>query len=215
MSGDFIPATGREITQQRLPHLSYAKHQTKHASISDHIFSGIFEEWYGFENEVRQKFLSLPWSRSVLSVQQAKSGPHDLNNEMFLIGDELSFSGRFVQQVLHVMIAVGRDLGIPIRFGDHKTVDPSDSKRENDQLGPESTVISLESQPDTEDPRPTKKTSSEDPDYAALDYQERARFVGELKTPWTQDFKSLQKNQPRWRRHLGGFHIHFSLDLEN
>jgi hypothetical protein len=96
------------------------------------------------------------------AISAMRPGPHDLINEMFLVGDELSLSGRFVQQVLHVMTAVGQDLGIPIRFGDHKTVKPSERKLREEQLRRQSAILLAPSETDTNDITPTQQTHLRD-----------------------------------------------------
>lgn len=203
MSENVILSNSYDITQQPLPKLKFARYQTKRPSISPFTFAGTYVFWDGFENEVRKNFLSQQWGNSVISVRRIHPGPHDLSNEMFLVGDELSLSGRFVQQVLHVMTAVGHDLKIPIRFGDHKTVDPNERRHGNEELGRQSAVVLFQPENGVDGSTTTDQPSSEEPDYAALDDRERARFVGELKTPWTQNFSTLQKDERKWRRHLG------------
>lgn len=122
---------------------------------------------------------------------------------MFLVGDELSLSGRFVQHALHIMTAMGQDLRIPIRFGDHKTVNASERERGNQEFRRQSSVTLLSSEPDSKARLNFKQALSEDPDFVALDFIERARFVGEIKTPWTQDLENLKQDDSQWRRHLG------------
>jgi hypothetical protein len=198
MADQYILSNSYQITQEPLPDFKKAANSTKSASLSGFTFSGIHVSWDGFENDVRKNFLKQAWGTSIISVRQLQPASHDLHNEMFLVGDELSLSGRFVQQVLHVMTAVGHDLRIPIRFGDYKTVDATESQIGKDALRLQSAHIRKE-------PKPTKaaKESTKEPDYAALDNEAHARFVGELKTPWTQDFSVLSKNDEKWRRHLG------------
>lgn len=173
MSENVILSNSYDITQQPLPKLKFARYQTKRPSISPFTFAGTYVFWDDFENEIRKNFLSQQWGNSVISVRRIHPGPHDLSNEMFLVGDELSLSGHFVQQVLHVMTAVGHDLKIPIRFGDHKTVDPNERRHGNEELGRQSAVVLFQPENGIDGSTTTDQPSSEEPDYAALD--ERAR----------------------------------------
>lgn len=124
MSQEYLLANSHDIIQEPLPHVCYGKNRTRHASVSDFVFSGIHHSWGGFENEVRKNFLAQQWGDSIISVRRSRPDPIDLSNEMFLVGNELSLSGRFVQQVLHLMTAAGQDLRIPIRLGITKQSTP-------------------------------------------------------------------------------------------
>jgi hypothetical protein len=160
-----------------------------------------------FESEVRKKFLSITWGKSIISVRRAVPDQLDIVNEMFQCGDELSVSGRFVQQVLHVMTAIEREGNIPIRFGDFRTV--YTPERENMALAEEKRAGNTQtSQPsqsvsEHEDSQTGETRKGEDPDFAAVDNHNRVRFVGEIKIPWTQNFTKTQKHDPRWRRWIG------------
>jgi hypothetical protein len=115
-------------------------------------------------------------------------------NGMFQCGDELSLSGRFVQQVLHVMTAVGRDLNIPVRFGDFRTVYTAEREKQRQEeerrrrvrqplqalFPPDDSQIDR-----TDDSQADRKGPSTDPEYAAVNDENHVRFVGEIKTPWT------------------------------
>lgn len=186
-----------------MPEILEAKYKTKTASLSEFKFSGIYSPWHGFEDEVRQTFLSLRWSNSLLSAHRTNPHPNDLIHETFLVGDDLSLSGRFVQHVLRVMTAVARDLNIPVRFGDHKTLNSEDRKRGKAELRRQSAVYKLSSQTDTTVAPSPEKNLLEVPDFVTLDGQERARFVGEFKTPWTQNLTALKSDDIKWRGHIG------------
>jgi hypothetical protein len=203
MADRFILSNSYQITQEPLPQYNKAQNRTKSASLSNFTFSGTYVPWDGFENEVRKNFVAQQWGTSIISVRQLHPGPNDLQNEMFLVGDELSLSGRFVQQLLHVMTAVGHDLKIPIRFGDYKTVDPTERNTGQEVLRRQSAGIPIKPASAIDPNEKTISPPTKEPDYVALDDEACARFVGELKTPWTQNFSALSKNDQRWRRHLG------------
>jgi hypothetical protein len=197
----------RQITKQRLSPYREAKNLRKTASVSNVSFSGVCVPWDRFENEVRRNFLLQNWGNSPISFRLSKPGSNDLQEELFLIGDEISLSGRFVQQVLHVMTAVGCDLNIPIRFGDFNTVNPNEFNAVMELLRRQSASVPIQPVPVTDkDDDGNEKTISplrKLPDYVALDDRDGARFVGELKTPWTQNLSLFSENDQRWRKHLG------------
>jgi hypothetical protein len=198
---------GFATTQEALPNIIVARYHTQTISTSSYFLEAQHLPWADFENEVRQKFLSMTWGKSIISVRRAVPDQLDIVNEMFQCGDELSVSGRFVQQVLHVMTAVAKDGNIPIRFGDFRTV--YTPEREKMALAEEkragSAQTSQPSQPlsEIEDSQTGENRKGEDPDFAAVDFNNRVRFVGEIKTPWTQNFTKTQQNDPRWRRWIG------------
>jgi hypothetical protein len=197
----------RQITKQRLSPYREAKNLRKTTSVSNVSFSGVCVPWDRFENEVRRNFLLQNWGDSPISFRLSKPGSNDLQEELFLIGDEISLSGRFVQQVLHVMTAVGCDLNIPIRFGDFNTVNPNEFNAVMELLRRQSASVPIQPVPVTDkDDDGNEKTISplmKLPDYVALDDRDGARFVGELKTPWTQNLSLFSENDQRWRKHLG------------
>jgi hypothetical protein len=197
----------RQITKQRLSPYREAKNLRKTTSVSNVSFSGVCVPWDRFENEVRRNFLLQNWGNSPISFRLSKPGSNDLQEELFLIGDEISLSGRFVQQVLHVMTAVGCDLNIPIRFGDFNTVNPNEFNAVMELLRRQSASVPIQPVPVTDkDDDGNEKTISplrKLPDYVALDDRDGARFVGELKTPWTQNLSLFSENDQRWRKHLG------------
>jgi hypothetical protein len=200
-----ITQNGKQITQQPLPDIIRAKYRTKTTSTSAYTFEGEYLPWEGFEKEVRENFRRHKFGSSIISVRRVLPDQFDIVNEMFHCGDELSLSGRFVQQVLHVMTAVGRDSNVQIRFGDYKTV--YTAKREERRLEEERRAgITSQPKPKSQpgDPQLRKDDSRKDPDFAAVNYHnDRIRFAGEIKTPWTQNFEETQALETRWRRWLG------------
>jgi hypothetical protein len=204
-----------QITTERLSTYCEAINPKRTTSVSNVGFSGVCVPWDRFENEVRSNFLSQKWGNFPISLRLSKPGPNDLQEEMFLVGDEISLSGRFVQQVLHVMTAVGCDLNIPIRFGDFNTINPKEFKAGMESLRHQSASVLIQPVLDTDkDEDGNEKTVSplsKLPDYVALDDRDGARFVGELRTPWTQNLSLFSENDQRWRRHLGERPSHSSL----
>jgi hypothetical protein len=199
-----LSQNGRDVTIQPLPDIVRARYHTRAASLSPYNFEAQYVPWSGFENEVRKTFETQKWSSSILSIRRAIPNKFDLVNEMFQCGDELSVSGRFVQQVLHVMTAVGRDLSIPIKFGDFKTVyTPEREKQGLEQEIRGGTLQTSQSMSQSEDTPSSKNRSGEDPDFAAINDKDRVKFVGEIKTPWTQDFAEARSMDNRWRRWIG------------
>jgi hypothetical protein len=197
----------RQTTKERLSPYCKANNLKKTTSVSNVSFSGVCVPWDRFENKVRSNFLSQRWGNSPISFRRVKPGQNDLQEEMFLIGDEISLSGRFVQQVLHVMTAVGCDLNIPIRFGDFNTVNPNEFNAGMERLRRQSASVPIQPVPVTDKNEDGNDKTilplSKLPDYVALDDRDGARFVGELKTPWTQDLSLFSENDQRWRKHLG------------
>lgn len=217
-----ISQNGKDLTQQSIPKIIQAKYRTQNRpSTSQFFFSAQHLPWLGFEKEVRRNFQvqSQTWDRHSATIAVRRESPHkfDIVNEMFQCGDELSLSGRFVQQVLHVMTAVSRDLNLPIRFGDFKTVYTRDreEKRQKEEkrqgAGQLSQSLSQTGQSD-DTPVPSQPGSSpgntikpsKDPDYAATNEDHRVRVVGEIKTPWTQDLEAVRPDDIKWRRWMGG-----------
>jgi hypothetical protein len=199
-----LSQNGRDITQLSLPDIIRAKYHTQTVSTSTCTLQGQYLPWSDFENEVRRNFERQKWGNSILSVRRVIPEKFDLANEIFQCGDELSLSGRFVQQVLHVMTAVGRDLNIPIKFGDFRTV--YTQERENKRLEQEKragTPPASQTMSESENPKDSNLSLRKDPDFAAVNNHDRVRFVGEIKTPWTQNFEKNQHKEMRWRRWIG------------
>ncbi len=199
-----ISQTGRDITQQPLPDIIKAVYHTQKPSLSPYYLEAQHLPWPGFENEVRRNFERQNWGTSIISVRRAFPDQFDIVNEMFQCGDELSLSGRFVQQVLHVTTAIGRDLNIPVRFGDFKTVyTPEREKQRLEEERRAGTAQLPQPMSQPEDAETKKSRQGEDPDFAAVNNGDRVRFVGEIKTPWTQIFEKGRSIDSRWRRWIG------------
>ena len=110
------------------------------------------------------------------------------------------------------MTAVGRDLNIPVRFGDFRTVYTVEREKQRQEeerrrivrqplqalLPPDDSQVDR-----TDDSQAGRKGPSTDPDYAAVNDENRVRFVGEIKTPWTQDLATARSINNRWRKWIG------------
>ena len=211
-SSETLSHNGRDVTQQPLPAIIEARYHTQKPSLSPYFLEGQYLAWPDFENDVRKNFERQNWGNSIISVRRALPSQFDIVNEMFQCGDELSLSGRFVQQALHVMTAVGRDLGIPVRFGDFRTVYTPEREKQRieeerrggaGQLSESMSQDVSEDMSQPEDAENKKARQSQDPDFAAVNDSDRVRFVGEIKTPWTQSFEKSQSVDSRWRRWIG------------
>ena len=192
---EFVPQTARDITYDSIPALHRNENGTISSSLHEKWYDGHLSNWDTFEREAYKLSSQIePLPRTVLSVKPG--GPNQPQNhvwnEQFLCGDELSVSGRFVQQVLHPVTVVARELKMRRRFGDFKV---------------------CSAKPKTEpDPNSKSKSGGELPDFvavapvAALGASEdipiklyhELRLVGEAKTPWKHDltkFFSPHKNK--------------------
>lgn len=138
-------------------------------------FEGVLGLWSSFESSVRQNTKAINWSQHQTILQSRPVGTNNsLHHEHYICGDEISVSGRFVQNVLHPLIAVGKELGQEIQWGDSKTSEEG------------------------------LKNTNDIPDFVALANGKHLRAVGELKTPWTVDLLDLVQNVTSddefWRR---------------
>ena len=199
-SPNYTTETARDMTRQRLPNFIKAEYHTVFESKSPMSFTGRLWQWRGFEDQVRETFDAQRWGKSIISARLAQPDQNDISHEMFHCGDELSLSGRFVQNALHVMTAIGRDLNYKIHFGDYKTV--YTQRGESVRLGHAKVASHAATQSKDGQTKPRSDVEKQ-PDFAALDDNHRARFVGEIKTPWTVDIKDLSRNESRFRRRLG------------
>lgn len=184
----FVPLTARDIVYDSIPELHRNKRGTISSSFHDKWYDGHLSNWDLFEREaykLSSQIELLP--RKALSVKpEYLEDPEDkpqnhVWNEQFLCGDELSISGRFVQQVLHPVTAVARELKMQRRFGDFKV---------------------CSAKPNSGEPKSRSKSGGEVPDFVAvapvadapetsgdipIEYYHELRLVGEAKTPWMHD----------------------------
>ena len=133
-------------------------------SSSNHTsrFEGVLGLWSSFESSVRQNTDAIDWTQHQTILQIRPTGSANLlHHEHYVCGDEISVSGRFVQNVLHPSIAVGKEVGQRIRWGDSKTSQQGKDNQKNI------------------------------PDFVALANEKDLRAVGELKTPWTVNLVDL------------------------
>jgi hypothetical protein len=166
--------TARDLTYGSVPPLSRNKRGTVSSSLHKKWYDGPLAKWDLFEKHVYEfstRIDSLP--NTVLSVKP--SGPTNSRNhvwkEQYLCGDELSVSGRFVQQVLQPVSTLACELEMPRRFGDFKVCDapiPSKVKLPDFvSVGPDTDI----------------QVSRAYRDIPIESYH-KLRLVGEAKTPW-------------------------------
>lgn len=203
----------------RLPQIRYEdKRATESSAVHrDLHFCGNLKRWTSFEEEVDQVFRdnfhkwdSFP--RNILHVVLKDPVKNAISNEHYLCGEELSSSGRYVQHVLHVMTAVGRELGFKLWFGDWYTSYDHGEKPASKTKSSDGPNIS-EVQPT----KPNARGKKIIPDYALLaeggvgNPKSYARALGEAKSPYgAHDFErwvddAFYGNDKRLRQLLGKF----------
>lgn len=189
-STDVTFLDAKSLTMSALPKLGYIDNRaTQSSAIHSHLtFCANMIPWTSFEHEVRSNFNQIfrDWDQKpkvILSVELKQPPANAITNEHYLCGEELSSSGRYVQNVLHVMTAVGKELAIGLQFGDwyasHKY--PTQSSTSQTTSG------ATGNQPEKEDNEEKEKRLI--PDYALLAEKEDpktnsfARALGEAKSP--------------------------------
>ncbi|KAJ9347959.1 hypothetical protein C8Q69DRAFT_445199 [Paecilomyces variotii] len=115
----------KDLTMAALPDINFIDNRAAQSSaVHSHLrFCARLVLWETFEHEVRKVFNDVfrNWDEdqsNILSVEMDQQSPNSIVNEHYLCGEELSTSGRYVQNVLHVMTAVGKESGFDLQFGD-------------------------------------------------------------------------------------------------
>lgn len=128
----FFPLTTRVLLEQSLPPLSFRpSYHTTSKALHDIHFTGLLEPWESFEKDVlafRPTIEENYEVENILGYASSKPSTHDIMfGESFRCGEEISVSGRFVGNALHVMSAVGLDVGLATVFGDWKTTEKKET----------------------------------------------------------------------------------------
>ncbi|KAL1847214.1 hypothetical protein Plec18170_008778, partial [Paecilomyces lecythidis] len=187
-----------DLTKDRLPEIQSEPDRCTGSSAvhTDLKFNGRLVPWKSFEQDVHDVFRKVfknPITRKKLHVVLSHPGEDAISNEHYLCGEELSSSGRYVQHALHVMTAVGNDLGFKLRFGDWYTSykhERASGTRKKSGAGSSTSDV----QHNTRNNRiiPDYALLAENPDDEDASY---ARALGEAKSPygahdlasWVQD----------------------------
>jgi hypothetical protein len=109
-------------------------------------------------------YIILPACKWVLLQIRPGNSPHAVHHEQYICGDEKTVGARMVQNVFQAVIAVGKELGYGIEWGDGK------ASREG--IADNSVV----------------------PDFVALQHGQDLRVVGEAKTPWALDIATAAEH---------------------
>jgi hypothetical protein len=187
-----IPLTTRTLLKQALPPLNYrAYYHTTSKALHDIHFTGPLEPWDGFEESVcnfRSTVEKHYDVEKILGYASSEPSKNDITFvESFHCGDELSVSGRYVANALHVMSAVGKDVGLETVFGDWKS---TEKKEKKEKKGKKKERINEDNDDEKDKDRKEsdKKEAKESrltPDFSIFNpafFGQRA--VGEAKTPW-------------------------------
>ena len=189
-----IPLDAKLLTLEPLPRFfSIPKRHVGNPALYDQSYTGILEEWKGFEQEVKDFFDSRPWEKypSILHYKSSNPTANDINFEHYVCGEETSTSGRYVQNALHVMTAVGKEMNFKTLFGDWKA---TKNKNMVFEFGPDGLKVkpmTLEMKMNGDTPQKEADINSSHifvPDYALMDGNGVARAVGEAKNPWNHPF---------------------------
>ncbi|GAD96170.1 predicted protein [Paecilomyces variotii No. 5] len=220
----------KDLTEHFLPEIQYEQGRsvTSSAVHGNLKFCGRLAPWLSFERDVHTIFMEVfntwnPTTSKKLHVVLSHPGENTISNEHYLCGEEISSSGRYVQHVLHVMTAVGYDLGFKLRFGDwytsyiHKQASSTQKKS-----GAKPTTSKQKSraqkefiaEPNPSDAKPNTRNEKIIPDYALLAEEPEgraayARALGEAKSPygphdfqgWIED--TYRSDDEKFRKLLG------------
>lgn len=183
-----------ELTRQPLPDCDYksAYIQAPQAIQKNKIYTGNFAVWETFKDEVQRNFQEAKLENCSLPLAYGDDGLDKDNNllrEHLRCGDEISVSGRFVQNALHVVSAVGKTKRFGSVFGDWKA---SITSKEI----PPMVQINFDSQEGLDEEARKRKLAiferslaSQVPDYCLIGEDDHARVVGEAKVPWMHKFE--------------------------
>jgi hypothetical protein len=143
-------------------------------------FVGDLRYWSTFPTDVRAVFNHTAWTAhpQPLSVRFSSDiGPNTLDKEHYRYGAE-NYKRAYVQHVLHVMTAVGRELRYGLAFGDRSATESQ--LRLSDEQYTQPVHDSTSS--GTESSRKIKYQTAV-PDYVLMDATSDARAIGKL-NPW-------------------------------
>jgi hypothetical protein len=192
-----IPLTAHFLLQKALPPLHYlANYHTTSKAVHDIHFTGPLEPWDSFEKDVLDFCSTIKEKyelENILGYASSKPLPHDMSVEHFRCGEEISVSGRFVSNALHVASCIGRNVGLETIFGDWKAVAKAsgEASEKKNNPKPESKKSTKGKEKEAEEQN-TEEADREEikkgaliPDFALMDFKScKARAVGEAKTPW-------------------------------
>ncbi|KAK2733214.1 hypothetical protein FQN57_002259 [Myotisia sp. PD_48] len=212
------PLTAADVV--RKPLVKYIAHPDWHVqskSIHALWYLNPLKPWISFEEEVLASFNAISWSdfQQAIAIEVLEDADHDFHletREHSYCEEEISISGRFVQQALHPMSAVSQLLGYKMVFGDFKATSKGGSYKLKEK-GPvpkwkkptppmRGSALKVD---------PGRKQGSLIPDYALMtDSGAVPRAVGEVKTLWTHNFKLdaaeiFETDKPNLRRLFGKY----------
>ncbi|KAJ9302005.1 hypothetical protein DTO271G3_871 [Paecilomyces variotii] len=218
-STDVTFLNAKSLTMSALPKIGYTEDfDAPISAIHSHLtFCANMAPWTSFEQEVRDNFNRLfrDWDqepKNILSVESKQSPANAIINEHHLCGEGISTSSvLYVQNVLDVMTAVGKELHIGVKFGDwyasHKhPTKPSTSQTTTGTAGNQSEKKHNEIMRKRLAPDYALLAEEEDPETGSF-----ARALGEVKSPssgvnyfylWVDLAKSA-KEEVRLRKLLG------------
>ncbi|KAK2757018.1 hypothetical protein FQN54_004987 [Arachnomyces sp. PD_36] len=193
-----VALSASDLTRQRLPDCVYetGRHTSTSAIHKDKFYTGSLAAWKNFEHEVRQNFQSANLHTCSLPMIYDDTGldkDTNLHLEHFRCGEEISISGRFVQNALHVVSAVAKAKKFDLVFGDWKASDTSNGIKPMDEVylaGLDENDEAVQHQKSIA----KKVLASLVPDYCIIDNNDKARVVGEAKVPWVHEFDGWWKS---------------------
>lgn len=229
-STDVTFLDAKSLTMSALPKIGYTEDCTAPISaIHSHLtFCANMAPWTSFGHEVRNNFNRIfrDWDqkpKNILSVELKQSPANAIINEHHLCGEGISTSsGLYVQNVLDVMTAVGKELHIGVKFGDWYASHKSPTKSSISQT----TTGAAGNQSEKKYNERMRKRLV--PDYALLAEEEDpesgsfARALGDFKSPssgvnyfylWVDLAKSA-KEEVRLRKLLGWSHHSIQFNTE-
>lgn len=203
---DVVLLDAKDLTMAAFPKVEYEnKRHTQSSGIHKNLtFCANLEPWRNFQNDVRQVFNEFfeNWDSkrsNTLSVELKYPPANAIAREHYLCGEELSSSGRYVHHVLHVMTAVGKELGINVLFGDWYTSYERQARSGTKNVTTVTTASENQqgvSDDGTSLPATKRRRKEIIPDYAVLVNEKHgqtdsfARALGEAKGPYQHDFKN-------------------------
>lgn len=204
MSDNVEFLTARDIISESMrKYHSLSGSHVHSSSLHDKYYTGALKDWKTFEDEVVLFHEGIRWDGylEILGYNLREEPIGSMKKEHYACGEEISTSGRYVNNGLQPAGGVAKQLGYPTMYGDWKATSQRTTAFKYGLNGFERVRIAKNKTTAKGRGQIDSKGQTDDnksvliPDYALIDSDGEPRAIGEAKTPWNHDFLAFWLNR--------------------